>query len=89
MLSGFRIDGFSVIKPRVTHAPSSDKIWDTSSFLEDRLISPAILYIQVSALKVLSTSVLLLIYLPSWHHKFSKLFSLCSPPPPPPKKNIC
>lgn len=67
MLSGFRIDGFSAIKPRVIHAPFCEtKMWDTSSFLEDRLISPAVLYIQVSALKVfinIGTSVLLLINL--------------------------
>uniref|UniRef100_A0A5B7B4H6 Putative phosphoinositide phosphatase SAC9 n=1 Tax=Davidia involucrata TaxID=16924 RepID=A0A5B7B4H6_DAVIN len=51
LLVGFRLDGFSAIKPRVTHSPSSDvKIWDTSStFLEDRHISPAVLYIQVSS----------------------------------------
>nr|XP_017235190.1 PREDICTED: probable phosphoinositide phosphatase SAC9 isoform X2 [Daucus carota subsp. sativus] len=52
MLAGFRIDGFSAIKPRVTHSPCSDvNLWEPSSFLEDRLISPAILYIQVSALQ--------------------------------------
>lgn len=51
MLAGFRLDGFSAIKPRVTHSPSSDvNIWDMSSdLLDDRLIAPAILYIQVSA----------------------------------------
>ena len=57
MLAGFRLDGFSAIRPRMNHSPSSDaNIWDTSSsFLEDRFISPAVLYIQVSALQVLST----------------------------------
>lgn len=55
MLAGFRVDGFSAIKPRVTHSPCSNvNLWEPSSFLEDRLISPAILYIQVSALQVLS-----------------------------------
>lgn len=49
-LAGFRLDGFSAIRPRVTHSPSSDvNICDNSStFLEDRHISPAVLYIQVS-----------------------------------------
>ncbi|GAV92669.1 hypothetical protein CFOL_v3_36049, partial [Cephalotus follicularis] len=53
LLSGFRLDAFSAIKPRVTHSPYSDvDIWDTSvTFLEDRHISPALLYIQVSALQ--------------------------------------
>ncbi|KAK3204241.1 hypothetical protein Dsin_018287 [Dipteronia sinensis] len=53
VLAGFRLDAFSAIKPRVTHSPSSDDtdIWDTSiTFLEDRHISPAVLYIQVSVL---------------------------------------
>ncbi|THG23694.1 hypothetical protein TEA_008791 [Camellia sinensis var. sinensis] len=51
LLAGFRLDGFSAIRPRITHSPSSDvNIWDTSlTFLEDRHISPAVLYIQVSA----------------------------------------
>ncbi|XP_057491304.1 probable phosphoinositide phosphatase SAC9 [Actinidia eriantha] len=51
LLAGFRLDGFSAIRPRVTHSPSSDvNIQDTSlTFLEDRHISPAVLYIQVSA----------------------------------------
>ncbi|KAJ4723770.1 Phosphoinositide phosphatase [Melia azedarach] len=53
LLAGFRLDAFPTIKPRVTHSPSSDSdIWDTSlTFLEDRYISPAVLYIQVSALQ--------------------------------------
>ncbi|XVF84266.1 hypothetical protein PTKIN_Ptkin17bG0019500 [Pterospermum kingtungense] len=53
LLAGFRLDAFSAIKPRITHSPSSDEdIWDTSiTFLEDRHISPAVLYIQVSALQ--------------------------------------
>ncbi|KAL5784249.1 hypothetical protein ACOSQ2_006641 [Xanthoceras sorbifolium] len=52
VLAGFRLDAFTAIKPRVTHSPSSDAdIWDTSiTFLEDRHISPAVLYIQVSVL---------------------------------------
>ncbi|KAK3001911.1 hypothetical protein RJ639_020737 [Escallonia herrerae] len=52
MLAGFRLDGFSAIKPRVTHSPSSNEnIWDAFGFLEDRLVCPAVLYIQVSALQ--------------------------------------
>ncbi|XP_059655366.1 probable phosphoinositide phosphatase SAC9 [Cornus florida] len=53
LLAGFRLDGFSAIKPRVTHSPSSDvNIWDTSlNLLEDRHISPAVLHIQVSVLQ--------------------------------------
>ncbi|KAB5530058.1 hypothetical protein DKX38_020139 [Salix brachista] len=52
-LDGFRLDAFSAIKPRVSHSSYSDiDIWDTSvTFLEDRHISPAVLYIQVSALQ--------------------------------------
>ncbi|KAK9200639.1 hypothetical protein WN944_015837 [Citrus x changshan-huyou] len=52
-LAGFRLDTFSTIKPRVTHSPSSDSdIWDKSvTFLEDRYISQAVLYLQVSALQ--------------------------------------
>ncbi|KAM3750124.1 hypothetical protein ACB098_04G013800 [Castanea mollissima] len=51
LLAGFRLDAFTAIKPRVTHSPSSD-IHDTSlTFLEDRYISPAVLYIQASFLQ--------------------------------------
>lgn len=54
MLAGFRLDTFTAIKPRVTHSPSSDlPLQNTSvTFLEDRHISPAVLYIQVYFLKV-------------------------------------
>ncbi|XP_024928266.3 probable phosphoinositide phosphatase SAC9 isoform X2 [Ziziphus jujuba] len=53
MLAGFRLDAFNAIKPRVTHSPSSQtQVWDASiTLLEDRHISPAVLYIQVSALQ--------------------------------------
>lgn len=47
MLAGFRLDGFTAIKPRVTHSPSSH----LSVFWEDRFISAPVLYIQVSALQ--------------------------------------
>ncbi|KAJ0092940.1 hypothetical protein Patl1_26812 [Pistacia atlantica] len=52
-LGGFRLDALTAIKPRVTHSPSSDAdIWDTSiTFLEDRHIAPAVLYIQVFVLQ--------------------------------------
>ncbi|XP_072998445.1 probable phosphoinositide phosphatase SAC9 [Typha latifolia] len=52
-IAGFRLDAFSVIKPRVTHSPSSFDvdIWDSSTYLEDRFILPAVLYIQVFALQ--------------------------------------
>lgn len=50
LLAGIRVDGLSAIRHRVAHSPSSDV--DTSlTFLEDRYISPAVLYIQVSALQ--------------------------------------
>lgn len=50
-LAGFRLDAFNAIKPRVMHSPSSNlSVQDTSSaFMDDRFISPAVLYIQVSA----------------------------------------
>ncbi|XP_061373421.1 probable phosphoinositide phosphatase SAC9 isoform X2 [Gastrolobium bilobum] len=51
-LSGFRLDAFSAIKPRVTHSPSSDVHNEKfSSLLDDRYIAPAVLYIQVSVLQ--------------------------------------
>ncbi|KAF3523617.1 hypothetical protein F2Q69_00049533 [Brassica cretica] len=52
--AGFRLDAFNAIKPRVTHSPSSDvvDIWDPMSIImEDRHVSPAVLYIQVSVLQ--------------------------------------
>lgn len=53
MLAGFRLDGFSAIKPRVTHSPPSQvNPWDVSSCILDRFICPAVLYIQVSAFQV-------------------------------------
>lgn len=58
MLAGFRFDAFNAIKPRLTHSPSSQaQVWDTSAtLLEDRHISPAVLYIQVSAFQVFTES---------------------------------
>ncbi|KAL3635791.1 putative phosphoinositide phosphatase sac9 [Castilleja foliolosa] len=49
MLAGFRLDGFSAIKHRVNHSPSTTII--DGCLLEERLTSPAVLYLQVSSLK--------------------------------------
>jgi hypothetical protein len=53
-IAGFRLDFFSVIRPRVTHSPSSSEL-DTREFsltrLEDRYINQAILYMQVTIVK--------------------------------------
>ncbi|XP_076900797.1 putative phosphoinositide phosphatase SAC9 isoform X2 [Bidens hawaiensis] len=51
--AGFRLDGFSAIKPQLTHSPYSDvNPLDASSYVfEHRFISPAVLHIQVSALQ--------------------------------------
>ncbi|MFS7906986.1 putative SAC domain-containing protein [Helianthus anomalus] len=51
--AGFRLDGFSAIKPQLTHSPYSDvNPLDTPSIVfEHRFISPAVLHIQVSALQ--------------------------------------
>ncbi|PIN25679.1 hypothetical protein CDL12_01577 [Handroanthus impetiginosus] len=52
MLAGFRLDGFSAIKHRVNHSPSKDADMGAGNILlEERLTSPAVLYIQVSALQ--------------------------------------
>ncbi|XP_050383485.1 probable phosphoinositide phosphatase SAC9 [Argentina anserina] len=50
LLAGFRLDAFGAIKPLVTHSPSSNAcVWDVSgTLLDDRYISPAVLFIQVS-----------------------------------------
>ncbi|XP_042477726.1 probable phosphoinositide phosphatase SAC9 [Macadamia integrifolia] len=53
-LAGFRLDAFSAIRPRITHSPTSFNVnvWETSlTYLEDRHISPAVLFIQVSAIQ--------------------------------------
>uniref|UniRef100_A0A1D1ZIN1 Uncharacterized protein C1093.03 n=1 Tax=Anthurium amnicola TaxID=1678845 RepID=A0A1D1ZIN1_9ARAE len=53
-LAGFRLDAFNIIKPRITHSPSSTDggLWDSSlTCLEDRHISPAVLHIQVSVVQ--------------------------------------
>ncbi|KAK9058388.1 hypothetical protein SSX86_023230 [Deinandra increscens subsp. villosa] len=53
--AGFRLDGFSAIKPQLTHSPYSNRnSLDPSSIVfEHRYLSPAVLHIQVSALQVL------------------------------------
>ncbi|CAL9040027.1 probable phosphoinositide phosphatase SAC9 isoform X1 [Musa acuminata AAA Group] len=52
VLAGFRIDAFNVIRPRTTHSPFPKlDIWDCSTFMEDRYILPAVLYIQVSVVQ--------------------------------------
>uniref|UniRef100_A0A7N1A990 Phosphoinositide phosphatase SAC9 n=1 Tax=Kalanchoe fedtschenkoi TaxID=63787 RepID=A0A7N1A990_KALFE len=53
LLSGFRLDAFSAIRPRVTHSPSMDTECQHTSVtsMDDRHISPAILYIQVLTLQ--------------------------------------
>lgn len=54
MLAGFRLDGLSAIKHRVNHSPTTDvDIGGSDCLLEERLTSPAVLYIQMSALQVL------------------------------------
>ncbi|KAG9455349.1 hypothetical protein H6P81_008253 [Aristolochia fimbriata] len=54
-LAGFRLDAFSAIKPWVAHSPpcmNTNNIWDASvPCIEDRNITPAVLFIQVSALQ--------------------------------------
>ncbi|XP_024984355.1 probable phosphoinositide phosphatase SAC9 [Cynara cardunculus var. scolymus] len=52
-VAGFRLDGFSAIKPRLTHSPSSNvNPLDASSIVFDhRFISPPVLHIQVSTLQ--------------------------------------
>lgn len=50
--AGFRLDAFSAIKPRVTHSPFSDAHnKNFPSLVDDRYITPAVLYIQVSVLQ--------------------------------------
>ncbi|XP_073157341.1 probable phosphoinositide phosphatase SAC9 isoform X4 [Henckelia pumila] len=53
MLAGFRLDGFGAIKHRISHSPSIDVNAGDSieCLLDERLISPAVLYIQVFALQ--------------------------------------
>nr|XP_043615771.1 probable phosphoinositide phosphatase SAC9 [Erigeron canadensis] len=48
-LAGFRLDGFSAIKPRVAHSPSD--LITSSVIWEEKFMSVAVLYIQVSTLQ--------------------------------------
>lgn len=62
MLAGFRLDGFSAIRNRFNHSPSTHlDLRGTNCLIEERLISPAVLYIQVSALQVLYMFVVMLL----------------------------
>uniref|UniRef100_A0A0E0C1S9 Phosphoinositide phosphatase SAC9 n=1 Tax=Oryza meridionalis TaxID=40149 RepID=A0A0E0C1S9_9ORYZ len=53
-IAGFRLDFFNVVRPRVTHSPSSSEL-DMKEFslipMEHRVINPAILYLQVTIVK--------------------------------------
>ncbi|XP_040376150.1 probable phosphoinositide phosphatase SAC9 [Oryza brachyantha] len=53
-IAGFRIDFFNVVRPRVTHSPSSLEL-DMKEFslirMEDRIVNPAVLYLQVTIVK--------------------------------------
>ncbi|CAA0820432.1 Probable phosphoinositide phosphatase SAC9 [Striga hermonthica] len=52
LVAGFRLDGFSAVKHRVNHSPSANVDTECRDYLlDERLISPAVLYIQVSALQ--------------------------------------
>ncbi|PWA74631.1 uroporphyrinogen decarboxylase protein [Artemisia annua] len=57
VMAGFRLDGFSAIKPQLTHSPySTINSMDASSIVyHHRFLSPAVLHIQVFASQVLST----------------------------------
>ncbi|KAK1320830.1 putative phosphoinositide phosphatase SAC9 [Acorus calamus] len=60
-LAGFRLDAFSAIRPRITQSPSSfdTHIWDSSlTCMDERHISPAVLYIQVSVVQDTQTLVI-------------------------------
>ncbi|EPS69230.1 hypothetical protein M569_05534, partial [Genlisea aurea] len=50
MAAGFRLDGFGAMKPRVCHSPLEDTdIWNVNSVMDERFVTPAVLYIKVSA----------------------------------------
>lgn len=52
LIAGFRLDAFSAIKPRITHSPLPDAYTqDGLTLMDERYISPAVLYMQVSALQ--------------------------------------
>ncbi|XP_071721407.1 probable phosphoinositide phosphatase SAC9 isoform X2 [Rutidosis leptorrhynchoides] len=51
VVAGFRLDGFSAIKPQLIHSPSSNvnPLDVLSIVFQHRFLSPAVLFIQVSA----------------------------------------
>nr|XP_043609995.1 probable phosphoinositide phosphatase SAC9 [Erigeron canadensis] len=51
LVAGFRLDGFSAMKPELTHSPSSNvNALDVSSIVfQHKFLYPAVLHIQVSA----------------------------------------
>ncbi|XP_054798081.1 LOW QUALITY PROTEIN: probable phosphoinositide phosphatase SAC9 [Prosopis cineraria] len=52
LLAGFRLDAYSAIKPRVTHSPASNVHGQNFlALMDDRYISPAVLYLHVSVLQ--------------------------------------
>lgn len=53
-IAGFCFDYFNVVRPRVTHSPAvnGERCESYLTCLEDRAISPSVLYIQVFALQV-------------------------------------
>jgi hypothetical protein len=58
-LAGFRLDFFNVIRPRVTHSPSSSELVlkeFSLTHMEDRFINPGILHMQVTLVKVIRCS---------------------------------
>ncbi|RCV39734.1 hypothetical protein SETIT_8G246900v2 [Setaria italica] len=53
-IAGFRLDFFSIIRPHVTHSPSSSELYMREFSLtrmEDRFVNQAILYMQVTIVK--------------------------------------
>ncbi|KAL8139070.1 hypothetical protein V2J09_005071 [Rumex salicifolius] len=59
LLAGFRLDAFSAIRPRVTHSSGLDpSLRDNSLYLlDERYVTPAVLYIRVSVLQDLQKMV--------------------------------
>ncbi|KAG8045417.1 hypothetical protein GUJ93_ZPchr0008g11457 [Zizania palustris] len=53
-IAGFRLDFFNIVRPRVTHSPSSSEL-DTKdcslTCMEDRVVNPATIYMQVTIVK--------------------------------------
>jgi hypothetical protein len=68
-VAGFRFDYFNVVRPRVSHSPSiNGEICESYlTRLEDRAISPAVLYIQVFALQVSAYALRFISLLHAWY----------------------